>query len=135
MLVSEYEIEVPAVDDHQGLLQHLSRTVPKLVSADFCPVRFVINATCADKYVCDVGGLSDLDPRRVRKTGSIFDFRKRSAPSAKDFNVVLLIPTGVGAELGGHAGDATPVARMLGTICDNVVLTVRGGRGVDNLSQ
>lgn len=37
-------------------------------------------------------------------------------------NVVMLIPTGVGCEIGGHAGDATPVARLLGSVCDKLIL-------------
>ena len=28
-------------------------------------------------------------------------------------NVVLIIPTGLGAEVGGHAGDANPVAKVI----------------------
>ena len=42
---------------------------------------------------------------------SIFDFRQRLVENGNQFNVVLLVPTGVGAEIGGHAGDAGPVAR------------------------
>ncbi len=29
--------------------------------------------------------------------------------------------TGIGAEIGGHAGDATPVATLLATVCDTLV--------------
>ena len=39
-----------------------------------------------------------------------------------EFNVVLIIPTGIGWEIGGHAGDANPVAKLLGSICDNLIL-------------
>lgn len=37
------------------------------------------------------------------------------------FTVVHLIPTGVGAAIGGYAGDATPVAHVLGSVCDRLV--------------
>lgn len=37
-------------------------------------------------------------------------------------NVVMIIPTGIGCEIGGHAGDATPAARLLGSVCDKLVL-------------
>ena len=53
---------------------------------------------------------------------NLFQFRKREFENQSDFNVALLIPTGVGAELGGHAGDAGPVAKLFAEICDNVVL-------------
>ncbi len=37
-------------------------------------------------------------------------------------NVVFIIPTGVGAEIGGHAGDATPAARLISSVCDRIIL-------------
>lgn len=36
-------------------------------------------------------------------------------------NVVMIVPTGIGAEIGGHAGDATPVARLLASCCDILI--------------
>jgi len=37
------------------------------------------------------------------------------------FNVVNIIPTGIGANIGGFAGDANPVNSVLENICDNVI--------------
>jgi len=37
-------------------------------------------------------------------------------------NVVMIIPTGIGCEIGGHAGDATPAAKLLGACCDKLIL-------------
>ena len=37
-------------------------------------------------------------------------------------NVVMIVPTGIGCEIGGHAGDATPAARLLGAVCDKLIL-------------
>lgn len=37
------------------------------------------------------------------------------------FDVVHLIPTGVGAAIGGFAGDATPVAHLLAGVCDRLI--------------
>jgi len=37
-------------------------------------------------------------------------------------NVVLIIPTGIGCPIGGHAGDANPVAKLLGACCDKLIL-------------
>lgn len=36
-------------------------------------------------------------------------------------NVVLIVPTGIGAEIGGHAGDANPVAKLLASTCDKLI--------------
>ena len=35
---------------------------------------------------------------------------------------VLIIPTGIGAEIGGHAGDANPVAKLLASCCDKLII-------------
>lgn len=37
-------------------------------------------------------------------------------------NTVLIIPTGLGCELGGHAGDANPVANLIGSVSTNLIL-------------
>ena len=37
-------------------------------------------------------------------------------------NVVMIIPTGIRCEIGGHAGDATPAARLLGSVCNKLIL-------------
>jgi len=36
-------------------------------------------------------------------------------------NVVFIVPTGLGAEIGGHAGDAGPVVRMISALVDNLI--------------
>ena len=36
-------------------------------------------------------------------------------------NVVLIIPTGLGCEIGGHAGDGNPVAKLIGAACDTLI--------------
>ncbi len=36
-------------------------------------------------------------------------------------NVVLIVPTGIGADIGGHAGDANPVAKLIGKCCDKLI--------------
>jgi hypothetical protein len=37
------------------------------------------------------------------------------------FNVINIIPTGIGASIGGFAGDANPLNSLLETICDYVI--------------
>ncbi len=37
-------------------------------------------------------------------------------------NGVMIIPTGIGCEVGGHAGDATPSARLLASVFDNLII-------------
>lgn len=37
-------------------------------------------------------------------------------------NIVFIVPTGIGAEIGGHSGDATPAAKMIASLCDNLII-------------
>jgi hypothetical protein len=37
------------------------------------------------------------------------------------YTVVLIIPTGIGAAIGGYAGDALPIARAIGSVCDHLI--------------
>ncbi len=37
------------------------------------------------------------------------------------YTAVLIVPTGIGASIGGYAGDALPVARAVAQICDRLI--------------
>ena len=37
------------------------------------------------------------------------------------YTVVLIVPTGIGASIGGYAGDAMPVARAMANCCDRLI--------------
>lgn len=41
--------------------------------------------------------------------------------SQRPFTVALIIPTGIGAAIGGYAGDALPIARAMASICDHLI--------------
>jgi len=41
-------------------------------------------------------------------------------------NVVFIVPTGIGAEIGGHAGDATPSAKLIASLCDRLFIHPNG---------
>jgi Protein of unknown function (DUF3326) len=48
-------------------------------------------------------------------------FEKALLSIMKPFTVVLIVPTGIGAAIGGYAGDALPVARAMASICDRLI--------------
>ena len=52
---------------------------------------------------------------------SIFKFKQRSFANETQFNVCFLIPTGIGCEIGGHAGDGTPALKLIAGSCDKVI--------------
>lgn len=37
-------------------------------------------------------------------------------------NVVFIVPTGIGSEIGGHSGDATPAAKLIASLCDKLFI-------------
>lgn len=37
-------------------------------------------------------------------------------------NGVFIIPTGIGCEIGGHAGDATPAVKLIASVCDKLII-------------
>src|SRR5580658_4388051 len=121
MRVSEREFEVPTVAGHENLLGHLAHEVESRLGDDEVPVRFAISATDDSAYRCEVGVLSGSDVPPMTEATSIFDLRQRAMLNPDDFNVVMLVPTGVGAEVGGHAGDAGPAALLLGSVCDHLI--------------
>ena len=44
-----------------------------------------------------------------------------TAPAASDYTAVMIVPTGIGASIGGYAGDALPAARVLASVVDTLV--------------
>lgn len=117
MLLTEHQITIEQPQSLQQLRQAVQseRNLPR----DFFPVRFVVSRSNEQKWFCEVGGISgDLN----QSLPSIFDFQKRSFENTDKFTTVLMIPTGVGAEIGGHAGDAGPVAKLMGQVSDRLVL-------------
>jgi hypothetical protein len=39
----------------------------------------------------------------------------------RPYTAVLIVPTGIGAAIGGYAGDALPVARAMAQVCDRLI--------------
>ncbi|MCP4259133.1 MAG: DUF3326 domain-containing protein [Planctomycetes bacterium] len=37
-------------------------------------------------------------------------------------NGVFIVPTGIGCEIGGHAGDATPAVKLIASVCDKLIV-------------
>ncbi len=42
-------------------------------------------------------------------------------PSPRPYTVLLLIPTGIGAAIGGYAGDGIPIARAMAAVADRLI--------------
>jgi hypothetical protein len=120
MRLYERECTIPKAAGHAGLIDHLARHIGEQLAPGEWPIRVVVAETAGATYRCEVGLLHDPGARAA-PIPLIFEFRRRPFESADRFNVVLLVPTGVHATIGGHAGDAGPVARLLAGVADTLV--------------
>ena len=122
MHLYEVELEVPVVPGHRDMLAHISAVVDSHTrSVGAIPIRFVIAGSDENWYHCEIGAIAGDLPQACEYPESIFRFVKRRLASSDRFNVVHLVPTGIGAEVGGHAGDASPTASILASVCDTLV--------------
>jgi hypothetical protein len=122
MLLHEKEMLIPRGKHQDGqTLETISNAVLERLPNDEIPVRFVVTCTDDEYYHCELGVLSGIDIPRTLNRGIIFDSKKRTYENTDQFNAVLIVPTGIGAEIGGHSGDAGPIARLLASCCDNLI--------------
>lgn len=121
MLLTEQEIHIPAQKGSNSPLVYFEQAIRNHLGSDEIPVRFVVTRSGADEYDCEIGVLRGMDDFSVRPAETIFDFAAREVENAERFNAVMIVPTGIGAEIGGHAGDATPAARLLASACDTLI--------------
>ncbi len=119
MQLLEKRVSVPAAPRNSGLIEHIEKALSFRFVDGEIPIRLSVTAVENGHYQCEVGCLIGGDAHE--SIPSIFDFRRREAENADRFNAVFLVPTGVGAEVGGHAGDATPAAQLLASVCDRLI--------------
>lgn len=121
MLIYEKNIQIPIPNKNQEIFSYLASEVKKNLESDELIVRFIINETKDNTYSCELGIIKGCDPKLSCHLSSIFNFQKRKLGPSTEFNAVLMIPTGIGAHVGGHAGDAGPAAKLLAHLCDQLV--------------
>ena len=126
MHLTETELDIPPAPDGTGLLEWLTRQAAERLPAGQTPLRLVVTESDERGYCCEVTVLVDetVSPalgRNGLQRGGATEFRLRLSEATAHFNAVLLVPTGIGADIGGHAGDATPVARLLASVCDTLI--------------
>ena len=120
MRLVEKSISIPLAPGHRQLLTHIERSLAFRLSNDEVPIRLVITAIDDSAYHCEIGCLVGSGNPSFAAS-PILELRKRPIRKRDTFNAVFVVPTGAGAELGGHAGDAAPAARMLAACCDTLV--------------
>jgi len=121
MRLTEQKISIPVSPDHQNMLDHIQKLFDFRLTSGAIPVRFVITGIDKIHYHCELGMLDGLTTLTAGIPESIFRFTQRKIERTDAFNAVFIVPTGIGAEIGGHAGDATPAARVLAEACDRLI--------------
>lgn len=84
-------------------------------------LRVVVTRSNARGGTCEVGFINSPDAASNAQD-SILTYLPGEASPGDRFTVAFFIPTGIGAEIGGHAGDAGPFSMLLGEVCDRLIL-------------
>jgi len=121
MRLIERQISIPAAPDHRNMIAQIKKAVKFRLEEGAVPVRFAITNMDETHYQCEFGMLDGVDAQTADGLASIFQFQRRKIERTEKFNAVFLVPTGIGSEIGGHAGDATPAARVLAEACDRLI--------------
>ena len=131
MLLIEQEINIPIAKGRISLLGYFEQAIREHLGDSGIPIRFAVTQTPLESqkkktlagqgYHCELGILTELDGAGAANLDSIFEFEPREVENTDKFNAVMIVPTGIGAELGGHAGDAGPAARLLAGACDTLI--------------
>lgn len=119
MRAYEKQLLLNALPGNKGLLEYFSDEVTAHLEENTHPIRFVVTQSDQHTYHAELGVLETGDNNV--QPDYIFKFNKRAVENTEQFNAVMLVPTGIGAVIGGHAGDAGPTSRLLASVCDNLI--------------
>ena len=118
MRVSERAISIDADAAAPLTPEALESAVFAALPPSEIPVRIAVTDSLRRPIRCEVGVLED---GARADAAPLFAFRRRRYESQTAFNAAFIVPTGVGAEIGGHAGDATPAAMLLAQVADTLI--------------
>ena len=121
MILQEKCITIPKRNINTSLISYFKDYIESTLSENEIAVRFVITRSDDDNYFCELGVVSEINNMSRFEDVSIFNFTKRKIENTDKFNTVFLVPTGIGAEIGGHAGDATPAAKLIASVSDTFI--------------
>lgn len=122
MKAEEISIDVNVDWTSPAIFEQLEAQVSQSVKGRL--LRLVVTKSDAHGGTCEVGFLAGTDdaPNTADRSNSILTYLPNKASPSNRFTVVLSIPTGIGAEIGGHAGDAGPFSMLIGEVCDRLIL-------------
>lgn len=122
MKISGKQFTIRGLFDAPSPLDTLRAGVEGQCGKQSIPIRLAVVGKNRRGYICEMEVAAFDDQSHASFGESIFKFRRRQRERTSAFNGVMLIPTGVDCAIGGHAGDATPSARLLASVCDHLIL-------------
>ncbi len=122
MKVSSQQIAVRQLFNGPSPLANLREAADLAFGSEATPLRVAVTGKSRSGQQCEIEAVEPRIYGSDDSAASIFDYRQRRHGRTNAFNAVMLIPTGVDCAIGGHAGDATPAARLLASVCDQLVL-------------
>jgi hypothetical protein len=122
MKVFAQEVQVNAWNKTGSPLGNLQKAVTEACGRKSAAVRVAMVSKNRLGHACEMEAIEGVTNGSKLMPGNIFDFRKRTCERTHAFNAVMLIPTGVDCAIGGHAGDATPAARLMASQVDNLII-------------
>ena len=131
MRIYEEQTRIPLPVESDQFLSHIAAHLGENLPADVMPLRFAATRTCKAHIDCEVGVLKGLAHDHPARSRSIMDFRRRTHENCERFTSVLVVPTGIDADIGGHAGDAGPVARLIAAASDRLITHPNVVNGAD----
>ena len=114
--IRQKTIEISIDPTHYDIIGQVRTAVERQIGTSETPIRFSVTKSDRSRWICELGTLTS-----GISGPSIFHFNPRSYENQDSFNVIMLVPTGIGAIVGGHAGDATTAATLLSSVCDTLI--------------
>jgi len=122
MKVSSQQITVSKLFNGRSPIATLKDASDLAFGAEATPIRVAVTSKSRAGHLWEIEAVEPKVYGTDDNEANVFEYRQRRLARTNAFNAVMLIPTGVDCAIGGHAGDATPAARLLANVCDNLVL-------------
>lgn len=114
VFTKDFELKCPPL---KRIWKEISQQIAELPLPGV-PIRLILTSVKEDILTFECSFIA-TDQKPV--WSSLLDINIRQRVSSKPFVAVSIIPTGVRAEIGGFAGDATPSTNLLASACDYLV--------------
>jgi hypothetical protein len=114
----DFTLGMPTDGDHFGFV---IKALDRLLADDETALRFVITESGPNGMSGEVLLLHGANGWTDGPFKEPMRLVVRQHENTTSFNGVLVVPTGIGSEVGGHAGDAGPVAKLLASACDSLI--------------